>query len=327
MQLSSGVYRIRVTTGGQSYSAAPVVSISGGGGTGASAVAQMNGTKVDAIVIANAGTGYTSNPTVTLANASGDTAGGGAAATAAAIALTTPACFFQGRFGDTYGIDGKSRGFRWDGETPGLEPLGISKPLTAPTIAMSSATGLGYVRSVAIINAGAGYFEPPTIKFSGGGLTDGSPDHATARAKVMNAQVIGMTVDSRGGKYTSVPTVSFSGGIAANATLSVGVSGKLTGAQIGSAGTGYTSSGSQAVTATVSGGGVTGSAGGSERCLPRLRRRRARRRRRCRCGGRRRAVSPPPRRAGPLPRAPSRQGSAPPPPSPHASRSPTLASG
>jgi hypothetical protein len=218
----------------------------------------MNGTKVDAIVIANAGTGYTSNPTVTLANASGDTAGGGAAATAAAIALTTPACFFQGRFGDTYGIDGKSRGFRWDGETPGLEPLGISKPLTAPTIAMASATGLGYVRSVAIINAGAGYFEPPTIKFSGGGLTDGSPDHATARAKVMNAQVIGMTVDSRGGKYTSVPTVSFSGGIAANATLSVGVSGKLTGAEIGSAGTGYTSSGSQAVTATVSGSGMTG---------------------------------------------------------------------
>jgi len=258
MNLSSGVYKLKVTTGGQSYSAAPAVTISGGGGTGASAVAQMNGTKVDAIVITNAGSGYTSTPTVTLANASGDTTGNGAAATAGVIALTTPACFFQGRFGDMYGIDGKSRGFRWDGETPTLEPLGISKPLSAPTVAMSTSTGKGYVRSITIIAGGAGYFEPPTVTFSGGGLTVGSTDHATARAKVMNARVIGMTVDSRGGKYTSVPTINFSGGVAAGATLNVGVSGKLSGAEITSRGSGYTSAGSSAVVASVSGGGLTG---------------------------------------------------------------------
>jgi hypothetical protein len=258
MLVSSGVYKIKVTTGGQSYSAAPVVTISGGGGTGAAAVAQMNGTKVDAIVITSAGSGYTSGPTVSLANASGDTTGQSAAATASVLSLTTPAHFFQGRFGDMYGIDGKSRGFRWDGVTPTLEPLGISKPLSAPTVAMSTNAGQGYVRSITILAGGAGYFEPPTVTFSGGGLTDGDPNHATARAKIMNARVIGMTVDARGGSYSSIPTVSFSGGVAAGATLSVGVSGKVTGFDIASRGSGYTSAGSQSVTATVSGGGLTG---------------------------------------------------------------------
>jgi hypothetical protein len=260
MLLSSGVYKIKVTTSGQSYSAAPVVSITGGGGTGAAAVAQMNGTKVDAIVITNAGTGYTSTPNVSLANASGDTTGQSAAATAAALALTTPAHFFQGRFGDMYGIDGKNRGFRWDGITPTLEPLGISKPLSAPTMGMTTSAGQGYVRSITILSGGAGYFEPPGVKFSGGGLTDGNTNHATARAKVMNAQVVGMTVENRGGKYTSVPTIEFTGGIATGATLAVGVSGKISGFDISAPGSGYTSGGTKAATVEISGGGITGAA-------------------------------------------------------------------
>jgi hypothetical protein len=74
----------------------------------------------------------------------------------------------------------------------------------------------------------------------------------------MNARVVGMTVDSRGGKYTSVPTISFSGGVASGATLHVGVSGKMSGAEITSRGSGYTSAGSSAVVASVSGGGITG---------------------------------------------------------------------
>lgn len=260
MLLSSGVYKITVATGGQSYSAAPSISIQGGGGTGASAVAQMNGTKVAAIVISSAGSGYTTAPTVSIVNATGDTAGTGAAATASVISLTTPAHFFQGRFGDMYGLDGKNRGFRWDGVTPTLEPLGISKPLSAPTVSMSTGTGQGYVRSITLLSGGAGYFEPPDVKFTGGGLTDGDTSHATARAKVMNAQVIGMTLDSRGGKYSSVPTISFSGGVATGATLSVGVSGKIEGFDITTPGSGYTSAGSKAVTLSISGGGITGAA-------------------------------------------------------------------
>lgn len=258
MLLGSGVYKVTVSTGGQSYSATPSVSLSGGGGTGAVAVAQMNGTKVDAVVIANSGSGYTSSPTITIANATGDTTGSGAAATASVISLTTPASFFQGRFGDMYGVDGKSRGFRWDGETPILEPLGISKPAVAPNVSMGTGTGQGYVRSISIVAGGAGYFAAPAITFTGGGVTDGSSDHATARSKVMNARVVGMTVDSRGGKYSSTPTISFSGGVASGATLQVGVSGKVSAFDITSRGSGYTSAGTLAATVSVTGGGLTG---------------------------------------------------------------------
>lgn len=172
MLLGSGVYRTRVTTGGSSYATTPSVTISGGGGTGAQAVAQMAGTIVESILITNAGTGYTSNPTVVITAATTDSAGTGAAATAAAIALTTPVCMFQGRLNDMYGIDGANRGFRWDGETPIIEALGISRPLSAATISTSTGAGSGYVRSVAMINGGAGYSSTPTITFSGGGLTD-----------------------------------------------------------------------------------------------------------------------------------------------------------
>jgi hypothetical protein len=257
--VSSGVYRVQVTTGGASYSTPPAVSLTGGGGTGAAAVAQMAGTVVSGVVITNAGSGYTSAPTVAITAASTAT-GTGAAATASVIALTTPACLFQGRFNDMYGIDGKGRGFRWDGETPTLEPLGISRPLSAPTIATASATTGGYVRSVAIINGGAGYSTVPTVTFSGGGLTAGDPAHATGRARVMNARVVGMTLDSRGSKYTSAPVITFSGGLGVGATVNVGVSGRLRSVEISNPGSGYTSAGSSAVAATVSGGGLTGAA-------------------------------------------------------------------
>jgi autotransporter-associated beta strand protein len=62
----SGVSSIAVTTGGAGYRAAPIVRISGGGGVGATAVAQVANGAVTGITITNPGTGYTSNPTIDL---------------------------------------------------------------------------------------------------------------------------------------------------------------------------------------------------------------------------------------------------------------------
>ena len=62
----SGVNTIPVTSGGAGYLDTPIVSISGGGGTGASAVANISGGAVTGITIESPGTGYTSAPTVTL---------------------------------------------------------------------------------------------------------------------------------------------------------------------------------------------------------------------------------------------------------------------
>ena len=81
---NSKVLGIRLTAKGASYESAPQVTISGGGGSGATATAYLGSDatddagKVRYIVIQNQGSGYTSAPTVTL------TGGGGSGARAVA---------------------------------------------------------------------------------------------------------------------------------------------------------------------------------------------------------------------------------------------------
>jgi hypothetical protein len=72
-----------VTAGGSGYTSAPTVSITGGGGTGATAVATVNGGLVSQIAMTNIGTGYTSPPTI------GFTGGGGTGAAATSTILST----------------------------------------------------------------------------------------------------------------------------------------------------------------------------------------------------------------------------------------------
>jgi hypothetical protein len=62
-------------SGGSTYATAPAVSISGGGGSGATAHAIVSGGAVTSVVVDNAGRGYTSAPTFSLSG------GGGAGAT------------------------------------------------------------------------------------------------------------------------------------------------------------------------------------------------------------------------------------------------------
>ena len=75
------VASITVTAGGSGYTSAPTISISGGGGTGATAVATVNEISgiVTEIKVTNIGSGYTSTPTVTI------TGGGGSGAAGTAV--------------------------------------------------------------------------------------------------------------------------------------------------------------------------------------------------------------------------------------------------
>ncbi|WP_017258871.1 RagB/SusD family nutrient uptake outer membrane protein [Pedobacter arcticus] len=81
--------RITVTNQGVNYSAGnmPVITISGGGGTGAAAVAVLTGDKISAINITSGGKFYTSAPTITITVPTGGT-GSNALATATITAVS-----------------------------------------------------------------------------------------------------------------------------------------------------------------------------------------------------------------------------------------------
>jgi FtsP/CotA-like multicopper oxidase with cupredoxin domain len=68
LYMATGIVNyISILGGGSGYTSAPNVTITGGGGTGATALATVTGGAVTGITLTNVGSGYTSTPTVTIA--------------------------------------------------------------------------------------------------------------------------------------------------------------------------------------------------------------------------------------------------------------------
>lgn len=75
--VTPGLATVNVTNGGTGYTTAPTVSFNGGGGSGATGFATIDGDgKISGVTITSAGSGYTSAPAVTF------TGGGGTGAVA-----------------------------------------------------------------------------------------------------------------------------------------------------------------------------------------------------------------------------------------------------
>ena len=70
-ETAQGVLYITRNFGGTGFLSIPTVTISGGGGTGATGVAVLDGSGVGAVLVSNRGTGYTSAPTVTISGGGG----------------------------------------------------------------------------------------------------------------------------------------------------------------------------------------------------------------------------------------------------------------
>jgi len=83
-QYSTEVQGINLIAGGYGFSGTPTVSITGGGGTGAAAVAVVGNGIITSINLTSRGSGYTSIPTVSISG------GGGAAASATAVVSIAP---------------------------------------------------------------------------------------------------------------------------------------------------------------------------------------------------------------------------------------------
>mgnify|MGYP000084185673 CR=1 FL=1 len=181
------------------YTVAPSVTISGGGGSGATGTTTVLGGIVNSISLTNPGSGYTSTPTVVLS-------GTGSASAAARLTPTTVSSISLVSAGSGY--------------------------TSAPDVVISGGGGTGAtasaqlpprgVGSVVMTNGGTGYTSTPTVSLTGGGGTG-----ATAVAVLSGGAVVGIAITNGGIGYTSAPTVSFTGGggsgAAATASLTYGV--------------------------------------------------------------------------------------------------------
>lgn len=208
----SGVVRaIGVYDAGEGYTSEPSVTISGGGGTGAQAVAKIRG-RVTGISVADAGGGYSATPLIEFSKP-------GIPAEAKAIA--------SGHVSQILLRDG-GHGYR-----------------TRPDVSISGGGGTGAeavavfsggVSSVRIVSGGSGYTSPPQVSFTGGGGSG-----ASATAVLAGDRVDYVAIDSEGQGYTSAPSISFSGGGGAGARATALISGSVTSINITSGGSGYTS--------------------------------------------------------------------------------------
>lgn len=83
------VSAVTISAAGSGYAAAPTVTFTGGGGSGATGTAVLSGGNVAAISIVTAGSGYTSAPTVVFTTQSGSGAAGTAVLGTSPAAATT----------------------------------------------------------------------------------------------------------------------------------------------------------------------------------------------------------------------------------------------
>lgn len=229
---TGGVISIDVSGGGANYTSGVTISFTGGGGTGAAAMANMAGNAIENIIVTNSGTGYTAPPTVQVNAATGS------GATAVANIYTgslRPISFFQGRSGEVYGVDGMGRGIRWDGQAATAYPIGLARPVSAPTVTATSTSSGQYVSSIQMVRQGAGYNAVPSVA-----LTGGTPSTtASARALMSDGRITNVSVLSGGRDYKSAPAVSFSGGFPSGEAFTPSVLGAVESVEVVSGGTGY----------------------------------------------------------------------------------------
>ena len=154
--LEGVVLSIAVVDGGTEYTVAPTVTITGGGGTGATATSTIDSGAVDSITVTSGGTAYTSAPTVTI------TAPG---ITATATATT------DGDEVNSITVDDGGSGYT----SPPTVTItgGNGSGATATAVLLDDA-----VDSIAITNGGTGYTSVPAVTIDPPGIT------ATATATI-----------------------------------------------------------------------------------------------------------------------------------------------
>ncbi len=178
---------LTMTSGGAGYTVVPNVNFTGGGGTGAQAVAVLSPAAVASVILSNTGGfGYTTAPAVTLSGGGGTLAAATATLGAGGVRSIT--------------ITNQGSGYKTAPTVLiGPPPVGGVQATATATV---QATGQRRVTAITVTNPGSGYLTAPPVSFSGGG---GTLAAATAN---LGYRVVGFTVNPGGSGYTSAPSVA-----------------------------------------------------------------------------------------------------------------------
>jgi hypothetical protein len=194
---------------------------------------------ISTIGITNAGSGYTTVPTVTI---SAPNQTNGVQATAVASISNASGTIISAQVTN---VGSSYTSLPTVTIAPPASQFGVQAQGT-PTISG------GTVVAISITNPGSGYTSAPSITITGGGGSS-----ATANAVLGSGLVSAITITNPGSGYTATPTVTISGGGGNNATAVAGFLTFNTGAigiVISNGGTGYTSAPTVNITAAPGGG-------------------------------------------------------------------------
>ena len=175
ISITSGIVSTANLVGGSGYVGANTqITVSGGGGSGAIITTAAAGTIVT-LIISNAGTGYSTTPTLTI----------------------------------TSGITGTTSIVAGSGYTNGTYHLGISGGGGSGckgTFTISS----GGLTAITIVDAGTGYTSAPTLSFPGAGAGTGASATATLGTGASATAVIGLGASaSISGVFTNAKRMRF----------------------------------------------------------------------------------------------------------------------
>ncbi len=248
-----GVSTLSITAAGTGFTAAPTVTISGGGGSGATAVATATTSGVTTLTITNPGSGYTGTPTVTISGAGG---------TGATAALSTKVL---NDFATVQAITGGSVTLL-DANNLGLGASTIGGSLFATASGNVLTTGAVAVNNtVSLTSTSVGdisFANGSSATTTGGTLTANAVSGNIVISTVGNLSTGSLTtggvalnavnLGGAGTGYTANPTVTLTGGGGSGASATAVVSGGVVTSVGVTGGSGYTS----APTVSFSGGGI-----------------------------------------------------------------------
>ena len=198
---ASGISAINVTAGGSGYTAVPGVIIGAPnttGGTQATAYATISGGAVVAVTVVNAGSGYTTAPSITFSS--------GTAAATAVVAT-----------GQVNSITLTNAGTGYT-SAPTITLSAPPSGTTATAIASRITFATGTV-SIAVTNGGAGYTNAANTVVT----ITGAGSSAAGTAIINGGQVTQVIMTNPGSGYTANTTVAITGGGATTNATAIAV--------------------------------------------------------------------------------------------------------